>query len=185
MDEFAAKVAMNLARSGPALGLASASVAVILGHGKAPSVLLIRRAERSGDPWSGQIAFPGGRASPSDGSPRETAMRETLEEVGIDLGSGGEFLGYGKPTTTHTGAMEVVPAVFGLKSEVEVKPNGEVASYRWVGLQELLAPRARSVYRLESQGRVVEMPAYMVEDYVIWGLTHRILSSVFAETPSV
>ena len=178
LGEYVAKIARSLAKNRPFLGSGSASVAIILRDEEPPSVLLIRRAERPGDPWSGQIALPGGRSSLKDRNPRDTAIRETFEEVGIDLSAGAEFLGYGKTTTTHTGAMEVVPVVFGLSGQVEITPNDEVASYRWIGLQELRAPRAKSLHRFESLGRSVEMPAYIVDDYVVWGLTHRILSSV-------
>jgi hypothetical protein len=73
--------------------------------------------------------------------------------------------------------MDVVPAVFELKESVEVRPNGEVASYRWVELDELLSPSARSTYVLDRDGSTFEMPAYQVGDFVVWGLTYRILST--------
>jgi hypothetical protein len=86
-------------------------------------------------------------------------------------------LGYGGAMTTHTGAMDVVPSVFELKESVEVKPNVEVASFRWVELEDLTSPSARSTYDLSRDGRVFGMPAYVVGDYVVWGLTYRILST--------
>ncbi|HEU4700285.1 MAG TPA: NUDIX domain-containing protein, partial [Gemmatimonadales bacterium] len=49
------------------------------------SMLLIRRAERAGDPWSGHMALPGGRHSRGDADLAATAMRETAEEVGVRL----------------------------------------------------------------------------------------------------
>ncbi|HET9512400.1 MAG TPA: NUDIX domain-containing protein, partial [Gemmatimonadales bacterium] len=49
------------------------------------ALLLIRRADRDGDPWSGQLGLPGGRKSPADADLLSTAIRETFEEVGIDL----------------------------------------------------------------------------------------------------
>jgi 8-oxo-dGTP pyrophosphatase MutT (NUDIX family) len=159
-------------------GLRFAAVSIIL-EGDSPKVLLIKRAERSGDPWSGQIAFPGGKMNPEDRTARDAAIRETLEEVGIDLAESAEFLGYAGVTTTHTGTMDVVPTVFVLKEGAAVHPNQEVASYRWVDLDELLAPDARSTYRLPTSGEQFEMPAFMVGDYVIWGLTYRILSTLF------
>jgi len=155
----------------------SASVAVIVRDRQFPSVLLIRRAERAGDPWSGQVAFPGGKMQEGDRSARDTAIRETMEEVGIDLGRYGEFLGYGGAATTHTRTMEVVPSVFELKESVEVKPNDEVASFRWVDLEQLLLPSSRSTLDLSRDGKGVGMPAYEVGDYVVWGLTYRILNS--------
>jgi 8-oxo-dGTP pyrophosphatase MutT (NUDIX family) len=104
-----------------------------------------------------------------------------MEELGIDLGRRAEFIGYAPSTKTHTGNMEVVPAVFVLKDSVEIRPNEEVASYRWVELDEFLAPRAQSTYRLDYDGREVDLPAFRVDDYLVWGLTHRILMSVLSE----
>lgn len=117
-----------------------------------------------------------------DKTARDTAIRETLEEVGIDLGKKAEFLGYAAVTTTHTGTMDVVPSVFILKEEVEVSPNEEVASYRWADIEDLLAPEAKSTYHLRFDGGEVEMPALIAGDYVIWGLTHRILSLLISES---
>lgn len=179
MDEVFTRVTKSLTpREPPAKGLRLASVSVIIQDRNAPRVLLIKRAERSGDPWSGQIAFPGGKMQPGDKSARETAVRETLEEVGVDLDGSAEFLGYGGVTTTHTGTMDVVPSVFELKEAAEVTPNEEVASYRWVGLRELLSPASHTSYRFGLQGREVEMPAFEVGGYVVWGLTYRILSAM-------
>lgn len=155
-----------------------AAVSVILDGREDPKVLLIRRAERTGDPWSGQVAFPGGKTQHGDGTARKTAVREALEEVGVDLEKSAEFLGYGQLATTHTGTMEVIPSAFVLTERVDVTPNEEVASYRWAAISELLAPRSRSTYNLTYEGRAVQARAFQVGDYVVWGLTHRILSSV-------
>ena len=162
----------------PSKGLRFASVSMIVRDRTSPSVLLIRRADHPGDPWSGQIAFPGGKMQPEDRTARDTAVRETLEEVGVDLDRSARFLGYGAVTTTHTGSMDVVPSVFELKEGVVIRPNDEVASYRWVYLEDLLSPEARSTYRFNFQGKPVEMPAFVAGDYVVWGLTHRILTSM-------
>jgi 8-oxo-dGTP pyrophosphatase MutT (NUDIX family) len=173
------RVRRNLSAQEPrSRGLRFAAVSVILRDVDTPSVLLIRRAERPGDPWSGHIAFPGGKAQPEDRSVKDTAVRETVEEVGFDLSRTAEFLGYGALATTHTGSMDVVPLVFALKEVVEVKPNEEVSSYRWVEMKELLAAEAQSTYQREFGGEIVGVPAYTVGDYIVWGLTHRILGSL-------
>jgi 8-oxo-dGTP pyrophosphatase MutT (NUDIX family) len=176
-ETFAKLVTNLVAHEPPQTGLRFASVALIVRDRRLPSVLLIKRAKRAGDPWSGQVAFPGGKMQEGDTTARDTAVRETMEEVGIDLKRSSEFLGYGGVATTHTGTMDVVPAVFELKESVEVRPNGEVASYRWVELDELLSPSARSTYVLDRDGSTFEMPAYQVGDFVVWGLTYRILST--------
>jgi 8-oxo-dGTP pyrophosphatase MutT (NUDIX family) len=174
-----ARVARNLAGHEPPFkGNKFAAVSIIVRDRKSPSVLLIKRAERKGDPWSGQIAFPGGKMQAGDATAKDTAIREALEEVGVDLGRSADFLGYGATATTHTGNMEVVPAVFVLREAAEIKPNEEVASFRWVDLEDFLAPRSQSTYQLNFDGRTASMPAFAVGDYVVWGLTYRILCTV-------
>ena len=174
-----AKISRSLVLQEPATrGQRLAAVSIIINYRERPSVLLIRRAERSGDPWSGQIAFPGGKMQDGDRTARGTAVRETMEEVGLDLTSSSDFLGYGRLTTTHTGTMDVVPTVFHLRKGVTVVPNGEVASFRWVGLGVLASPGARSSLMMTFQGSQMEFPALKVGDYTVWGLTHRILTSL-------
>jgi 8-oxo-dGTP pyrophosphatase MutT (NUDIX family) len=158
----------------------SASVAVIfreLDRGE-EAVLLIRRAERKGDPWSGQTAFPGGRVSAGDESFEATARREALEEVGVDLSSGGDFLGYMRELRPRMRDIVVVPSVFKLESDSKVTPNREVASYEWVTLNSLARKKARSTYFLRRNGEEVAFPSLVHGDLVIWGLTERILSGI-------
>ncbi len=178
-DEIIPRLVTKLRVGEPPAGeLRLAAVAVILRDREAPSTLLIKRADRTGDPWSGQIAFPGGKTQQGDIRARDTAARETFEEVGIDLEDSAEFLGYAENIRTHTGTMDVVPSVFLLRREVQVRPNGEVSSHRWVELGSLGAPQARSAYRMNFDGKTVEMPALAAGDYIIWGLTYRIVNSL-------
>ncbi len=161
-------------------GLPGASVSVILDGEGDSRLLLIERARREGDPWSGQIAFPGGKALPTETDAKQTAVRETKEEVGIDLLTSAKFLGFFGPFKTHTGTMTVTPVVFRLKERVEVKPNPEVASHRWVDVDSLLSPGAKSTYTIHFEGGKREMPAIRIGDYLVWGLTYRIISDLFA-----
>jgi 8-oxo-dGTP pyrophosphatase MutT (NUDIX family) len=178
-DALLAKIRGSLVDKEPTQrGLRLAGVAMILRNEARPEVLLIKRAERTGDPWSGQIAFPGGKMQPDDRTLKDAAIRETLEEVGIDLNKAADFLGYGMLTTTHTGTMDVIPTVFMMKEEAEARTNEEVASYRWVELEDLLSPKATTSYHLNTPGGALELPAYAVGDYVVWGLTYRILNSL-------
>ena len=90
-------------------------------------------------------------------------------------------MGYAPTTTTHTGNMEVVPAVFVLKESTEIRPNEEVSSYRWVDLEDMVSPASQSTYKLSYDGKEVDLPAFKVDDYLVWGLTHRILSGMLME----
>ncbi|HEV2390224.1 MAG TPA: CoA pyrophosphatase [Nitrososphaerales archaeon] len=142
-------------------------------------VLLIRRAEREGDPWSGQVAFPGGRVEATDGSFEQTARRETAEEVGIDLSSNGAaFLGYMGSVKTKTKDVVVVPSVFTLAAPAIVTLNNEAASYEWVPLKSLASIDARSTYLLRRKGSEVAFPSLVHNGMVIWGLTERILTDI-------
>lgn len=139
---------------------------------------MIERAERAGDPWSGQVAFPGGRVDPVDGSFMEAAVRETEEEVGVRLGQSSRFLGYMEGVEARNRRVTVVPSVFELTRRATPALSGEVASTFWVPLAELLGKENRSVYVLRRGGRRVDLPAFVYEGRVIWGLTERILSAI-------
>lgn len=178
-DVFIASISGILRKDEP-IGLVpmeTAGVAVIVKDDPAREVLLIRRAERPGDPWSGQVALPGGRVEPLDSSFRETAVRETLEEVGLDLGSA-RFAGYLGAFQARTRSILVVPSLFLLSASRELRPNAEVSSYRWVPFADLLAEETRTSYRLEWGGRQREFPALDLDDYLVWGLTERILTTL-------
>lgn len=175
------KLRSKLTMAEPPLGeLRRASVAVILKEPQAPSVLLIKRAELAGDPWSGQIAFPGGKAQSEDVSLKGTAVREAREEVGVDLVKDADFLGYFARFTTHTRTIDVFPAVFLLKNETALTPNGEVSSFRWIRLGSLSGDELVSTRLVDVQGKRREVSAILVGEYTIWGLTLRILSSLLS-----
>ena len=159
----------------------SAGVAVIfrMSSDGYEEVLLIRRAEREGDPWSGQVAFPGGMVGAQDGSFEDTAKRETLEEVGVDLSKGAAvFLGYMGEFKARTREVAVVPSVFKLIATSSVRLNREVASFEWASLVELARDEARSTYLHDKSGAKIAFPSLVHRGLVIWGLTERILSVI-------
>ena len=152
---------------------------MILEEPDAPRTLLIKRAERDGDPWSGQVAFPGGKMDAKDRSVLDAAIRETREEVGVDLREDAKLLGFFGSFRTHTGTMDVVPVVFQMKHRVDLKLNQEVSSCVWVTLGSLQEPSARSTYRFASGNLKSDLPAIKVGHYVIWGLTLRMIEALF------
>jgi 8-oxo-dGTP pyrophosphatase MutT (NUDIX family) len=168
---------------------ARAAVAIVLRDGEAGAELIvIHRAHRRGDPWSGHMALPGGRRDSVDSDLAATAVRETREEVGVDLARSGEWLGNlddlraigrGRPLD-----LIITPFVYALTQPVTLVPNhAEVQSAFWVPLASLRRREARGTFRHQVAGHDLEHPAFVYEGYTIWGLTHRILTGFLALTP--
>ena len=175
----AALAARLAARDAAAEPAPSAAVAAILHAAEEPEILFIKRAERAGDPWSGHMAFPGGRREPGDESLVETARRETLEEVGLDLRARGELLGPLEDVPTHTTGLVVRPLVWGVRERPILPPNEEVAALGWAPLGPLMSGARDATYHLEWKGMPHRFPAFETESGIVWGLTYRMLHLLF------
>ncbi len=163
-----------------------AAVAVLLhDEPSGPRVLLMKRAEREGDPWSGHISLPGGRFELTDSDLLATAIRETYEELTIDL-IGTRLLGQLDPLhprTSGPNGIEVTPFVFVTSAAVEPTCGPEAIAAFWFPL-DLAASGALDGTYTYSKG--MEFPSWTYEGHVVWGLTMRILNDVMlraSETP--
>jgi 8-oxo-dGTP pyrophosphatase MutT (NUDIX family) len=177
------RLAASLEAAKPRIGLSAAGVpeaAVLLAVRPAESleILLIRRTERAGDPWSGHIAFPGGRRADVDTSLAHTALRETEEETGLDLSGSGRILGRldEMRTSSRLPPLLIAPWVAAAPDSTELRLDArEVVDAAWVPLTALRDPGAVSELRFERDGQIFVFPTLNYRDFVIWGLTHRIL----------
>jgi 8-oxo-dGTP pyrophosphatase MutT (NUDIX family) len=145
-------------------------------------ILMIKRADRVGDPWSGQMAFPGGRMDPDDRHGYAVAVRETHEEVGLLLTEADACIGRLSDLNArpHKGAlgMAVSPFVFRLDRQVKFRPNYEVAETVWVPLEFLLDTANRETMVWERKGLKIPMPCYLYEGRRIWGLSLMMLDEL-------
>jgi len=143
------------------------------------SILLIRRAERLDDPWSGQVGLPGGRRADRDADLVNTAIRETAEEVGIDLSRASRLgiLDDVAPRTPTLPPVAVRPFVFGVRARPLIRLNAEVASAHWVELGELRRPGLNRETTVIVRGAPRLVPAYTMDGLMVWGMTERILGS--------
>lgn len=175
-----------------------AAVAVIVGpagaHG-AGEILFIRRAEREGDPWSGDMAFPGGRAEPEDADLCATALRETAEELGWHLPRRalvGALPVLRSPVRRPEISMSVHPFLFVVDAWPDAfRPSGEVARVHRFAVARLLAEESRGTFVWEGRGAhappvPLELPRLDLEGQRIWGMTLRVLDDLLArvDTPA-
>lgn len=166
----------------------AAVAAILRGQGGLSELLLIQRAEREGDPWSGHMAFPGGRHDPEDQHTFDTAVRETQEEIGLDLSNTARCVGRLSHTVASAGGrvknpLVVSPFVFVLEQIPLLSPNEEVQSVVWVPMRYLLDDTNRSTMPYRFKGMSITLPCYRYEGRTIWGLTLRMIDELLGLLP--
>jgi 8-oxo-dGTP pyrophosphatase MutT (NUDIX family) len=180
VDDVRAALAARRPRALPGTRRAAVAIAV-QEHDGVPRLLFIERARRFGDPWSGDIAFPGGRVDPGDRDARAAAERETREEVGLDLRHAEPL---GRLDDLAAGIPLVAPLVlsafvYAVGDEVALRTNHEVQATLWAPVPALLDP-ARHV---GQRWGPLRLPGVRVGDasaHVVWGLTYQLLEQLFA-----
>jgi 8-oxo-dGTP pyrophosphatase MutT (NUDIX family) len=160
-----------------------AAVALVLRQAeRGMELLFIRRAEDPRDPWSGHTAFPGGRSEPEDADRVATAIRETREELSLDLARDAEHLGaldeVQAVSRMRRVDLAISPFVFRLRRPVPLEPSAEVRSVHWLSLEDLFSERHRSTMSHEHQGEVFQLPCLRIDGLLIWGLTLRMFADL-------
>ena len=160
----------------------SSAPAHVLGHvARELDVLLLRRAATLGS-HPGQIAFPGGRLETSDAGPIAAALREAVEETGLDP-DGLEPLGtlpdLPLPVSNHL--VTPVPAWWTHPSSVAAVDHDESVEVFRVPVADLLDPGNRASTEHIVGGRNFRSPTFTVDGRLIWGFTAIVLSRMFEE----
>lgn len=157
-----------------------AAVSLVLRAGDQLDFLLVKRATHERDPWSGQMALPGGRWELDDDGLLYTAQRETREETGVDLVSVGTPIGRLNDVTTASPRipkLRIAAFAFAVPRETEATvASPELDSVHWVPIDLLRAPETASEVKIDYPGHRRRFPSYNVVGEHVWGLTHRILS---------
>ena len=141
-------------------------------------LLMIKRAEAEGDPWSGHIACPGGRMEDGDHDLAVTAVRETWEETGVDVARDGRLLGHLDDISPRTAVLPPIvirPYVALVRTGVEIVPSREVAAAFWVPVSALREQTAWGIAQVPVGGAMREVSVFQHGEYTVWGLTERAL----------
>ncbi len=141
-------------------------------------LLFMERTKRAGDPWSGHLAFPGGRMEERDGTLRDTAERETREEIGLDLSSA-EYLGQLDDVTGATVPVVVSGFIYNAVQTGDFELNHEVQDVFWTAFDELFDPERHTEYCYQSGG--IKRSAQAIDLLgsgrpLLWGLTYRFVA---------
>jgi 8-oxo-dGTP pyrophosphatase MutT (NUDIX family) len=159
---------------------ADAAVAIVVRPREQLEILLIKRAERDDDPWSGHMALPGGRRAATDVDLITTAMRETEEETRVPLHRVGHLLGRLDelaPASRVLPPIVVTPFALAVPADTDARADGrEAAAAIWVPLAALRDEGAVSELLIELSGESRRFPSLRYGEHVIWGITHRILT---------
>ncbi|MBD3205322.1 NUDIX domain-containing protein [Candidatus Bathyarchaeota archaeon] len=135
-------------------------------------IFLVKRAEVPGDPWSGDMAFPGGKKVVHDRTLLETVTREVWEETKIEL-SDQEILGYLRPINSWVKEeMKVQPVIYRFDEKPEYILNYELTKAVWVPLSKLEETRQ------EATVKGWETQIFRYNDDVVWGLTYRMIERI-------
>ena len=155
-----------------------AAVALIL-RGEPMDVLFIKRADSPRDPWSGQMALPGGRLEETDPDLRATAMRETMEETGLALDGDATYLGRLPtlaPINRRIPPVAVSPHIFLTRASARAdRLSYEVASTHWISLDILRSGEVLDQVEIQFEEGSRRFPCFRVDGQIIWGMTYRII----------
>lgn len=168
----------------------TAAVAAVLREREGElELLFIRRAARRGDPWSGHMAWPGGRREPDDPHLLACAIRETREEIGLDLAAAADVIGTLRPWRHQGrgpgGLRGVFPYVFALRPDVApgsgpgvLLDREEVQEIVWIPLSYFRRWRERRPWAWMARWLPLVPPAYRYDGRLIWGLTQWMLADL-------
>jgi 8-oxo-dGTP pyrophosphatase MutT (NUDIX family) len=141
-----------------------------------PSIILTKRSPNLKN-HAGEISFPGGKFSSLDKSILDTALRETYEEISVAIKKK-QIIGCLNPTYTYTSKILIYPFVALEEENIsnKLKSNSEVEQIISLPIEKLMDSLAEDGYHSSKN---FKMYKFLVDDYLIWGATARILKDLF------
>ena len=185
MTDIKARLALHRpARFSPGRRTLQAAVAIVLRErAQDTDILLIKRAEKAGDPWSGDMAFPGGHREPEDVDLPAAALRETEEEIGLVVDRANMIGELSQQRPSRRGGafdMLVAPYVFFLNGEPSFDLSDEVDAVVWSPLTPMHMGRSHARQDRLVGGVPSPFNGYRVTGgHFVWGLTYRMIETLF------
>ena len=164
-----------------AIGRRAAVAMILIGAPQAEELLFIRRADYQGDPWSGDVAFPGGGVEAEDADSRATAERETHEEIGLVL-SDEAYLGTLGSIDGAYLPIQISCHLYQLAERPQLVPNNEVVETFYIPLAVLLEAARNQERTFAYRGHHRTHPILDLEGYCerfLWGISYRLLQKFF------
>lgn len=140
-------------------------------------MLFIERAFREDDPWSGDLGFPGGKVEKGETDLRLTAERETLEELGLDLGRERYLARLSDISGAHLPVL-VSCFVYAVEDHPQFVFSHEIRDAFWIPVAGLTSPERHVMARVSFGGMILERPAIRLPQPgkpVLWGITYRLV----------
>jgi 8-oxo-dGTP pyrophosphatase MutT (NUDIX family) len=156
-----------------------AAVAIVWARAPEESILLIRRSEREGDPWSGHWSFPGGRRDSRDSDLLQTALRELEEECGVRLGREQMEAALEPATAGRKMGRQVLvaPFVFSVEHELPtVADPREAVEALWIPVRMLRDPARYAVQSVPGMPIEMQFPGIDLNGVPLWGFTYRLVT---------
>ncbi len=158
-----------------------AVVAIIIKNTHPFSVCFMERTKRKGDPWSGHVSLPGGKISEDDETLVDGVIRETREEIGIELNKKfmiGNLGAIEVPNNLSGKSFHIIPFIFLVSDFIAnsafIASKREVENFFWVPIELIF--NEKGLTTIQKAGiKQKNYPAIKFEQYFIWGLTLRVL----------
>ncbi len=147
---------------------------MIMVYGTEPMIIMTERPKTMNH-HAGEISFPGGTWKKDDRDLLDTAIRETKEELGIEI-SRQVVIGQLKPIMTMNSGFMITPFITFLDGIPSLVPNSEIASVLRIPLLEIL--KTIEDDRDPTHKSIQEMYTFKFQDHLIWGASARMLKQI-------